>query len=201
MPEVWIIVDVKKKKTAWKPDPKYTDILRIYFDMGMTAYTAKNQRVPPNKYGIKNMPDYKTVMKYWRYWKDEHNKEHMGELAQIQRDVKSQFTVAYDKQIMVSESLLQEYLRYKEEAAKAWDIEQTKKVEKGNQKFKLPMRPDLALDSILIKINELEGDQKMAKGALMAAPIVDQMSEEAVLQRMEARREAINEEIKKLKNG
>lgn len=187
----------------WKPDPKYTAILRIYFDMGLAAYTAKKQRVPDNGFGITKMPDRKTCDKYWNFWKAEHVKEHMGSLTKTQQEVKAQFAIAYDKQIMVSEAQIQEVLKYKEESRIVWEKEQKAAVEDktNKQSYIEPHKPDVPLETLLAKLNELQGHQKMAKAGMLAAPIVNQLSEDSMIEELEAEQEEQAKKAKKLRDA
>ncbi len=189
------------KTSKWKPDIKFTAILRTYFDMGLASYTASRQRVPENNYGIVKMPDPKTIDKYWRFWKAEHVKEHMDDLSEMQKNVKAQFAIAYDKQIMISESQIQEILKYKQEHEVVYQKEQKALVDDKKQSFIEPMEPNVQVELLLAKINELQGDQKMAKAALLVAPIVNQMSEESIIKELEQEQENIIMKSQEIKRG
>ena len=193
---MWIIVTHKKKKYEWKPDRKYSELLRRYFELGLSAHAASVQTPPTgNKWGITKMPHVKTVRKYWNFWKEELAKDDVKKLADNQREVKGLFEIMYDKRIMVAEDLLQELLAYREQTTRQYINEQ----KKLGVKIIPPKKPEMDVVAEISHLNEVLGKFQLNKAAMQAAPVVSQLSEEAVIVELEEEMDNIAKKVRKTK--
>lgn len=192
----------QEQKQVWKPADNYSEILRPMFDIGLNPWTVTKQQIPQNRFEITKMPDYRTILKYWDYWKEELVRQQTVSLAKTQREVKAMLSVSYDKQIMISETQLQDLLRYREELKTIHYKKEKNKVKASTSKTYVmePYSPDLDLEMVISRINDLQGKQKMQKAGVEVAPMVDQLSEDAMIAELEAEQEKIAKKIQKDKN-
>lgn len=198
-------MDKKKQKNVkkeWKPDPKVAEILIPFFDMGLSANATSKQGISnENKEitGIRKMPNLKTIFKYWNYWKKELVEQQMSSLAEMQRSVKAFYLNSYDKQLLLAESQIQGILAWKETEKKEHETEMKILAEKGKNDEIFNWKPDVAIETLLARLNEMQGDMKLAKAQLEGAPIVDQISEDSTLRELEEEQERNSKKFEKLK--
>ncbi len=179
----------KKTPKEWQPDPHMAEVLRPFYDMGINAYTAHQQRVPENTYGIRKWPQILVMYKYWKFWTDDLIQQQSKDLAETQRQVKAKYLNSYDKQILICEARIQKILRWMEEDEMAFQEQMKKLAESGKPEEVTAYMPDPQMETLLAKLNELEGDMKMSKATLEVAPIVDQINEQKVIKDLEEQQE------------
>ncbi len=156
-------------------------IIKPYFEMGVSAEFVSE---------LPGMPNVNTIKTYFRKWREELAESQMADLVTRQRENKAYYLKVYDHVIYNTKAQLNDFIEAKIKLREKHNHENMKLGAEGKEE-KVYI-PNSYVESMVCKLNDLLGDQQMAKAALENAPYVDEQTEQSTINR-------IQEQLDKLK--
>src|SRR5438445_8412945 len=149
-------------------------LIKPYFEMGVSAEFVSE---------LPGMPNVNTIKAYFRKWKEELAESQMADLVTRQRENKAYYLKVYDHVIYNTKAQLNDFVEAKIKLREKHNHENMKLGAKGNEE-KIYI-PNSYVENMVCKLNDLLGDQQMAKAALENAPYIDEQTEQSTINRIQ----------------